>query len=105
MLLAGWVAALAGLLLSAILFTYRSGCEPVLAALLPYVTRAIFRSALYYEPQQYYWIAAYVGGFSAFWAMVMVYIVARAPAENRRVDAALMKQIAPQQSRGAILDP
>ena len=31
--------------------------EPLFIYLLPLITKALFRSALNYEPEQYYWIA------------------------------------------------
>jgi len=105
MLLAGWAAGLGGLLVSLLLLVDRPLCEPVLITLLPFITKALFRSAFYYEPEQYYWVAGYVGSLSALWTLVMLYVVVRAPAENRRVDAALLRRMGGQDARGAPLEP
>jgi cyanate permease len=99
------LGGIAGLLLSFVLFTDRQHCEPLLAFLLPLITKALFRSALYYSPEQYYWIAGYVGGLSAAWTVAVLVIVARQRAENARIDAALMGKLGPDQAHGAPLEP
>jgi hypothetical protein len=96
---------LAALLLSFVLVIDRKLCEPVLRFLLPIVTKALFRSALYYSPEQYYWIAGYVGGLSAVWTVAMLVVVMRQPAEDARIDAALMGKLGRQRAHGAPLDP
>jgi hypothetical protein len=105
MLLAGCSAALSGLLLSVLLFEDRQLCEPVLIYLLPVMTKALFRSAFYYEPEQYYWIASYVGGLSLLWTLAIFFITLRAPAENKRVEAALLKRMSRQEASGAPIEP
>jgi hypothetical protein len=104
MLLIGWAAGLGGILVAFLLIANRPLCEPVVAALLPFISEALFRSAFHYKPEQYEWIAAYIGGFSALWTLVMLYIVVRAPAEDRRIDTALLKQAGSQEARGAPLE-
>lgn len=105
MLWAGWVAALGGALVSFLLLVDRTFCEPLLSVFLPVVTNALFRSALYYAPEQYYWIASYIGGLSALWTLAMLWVVIRAPGESRRIDRALLNRTRRQEARGAPLEP
>jgi hypothetical protein len=83
----------------------RPHCEAVLPLLLPMITNALFRHPIFYSPEQYYWVAGYIGGGSALWTVAMLAVFARQPAENRRIDAALMRRIGPQQAHGAPLEP
>ena len=105
LLITAIVLGVVGLVLSLVMFVARELCEPLLPVLLPVVTKVLFRSALYYSPGQYYWIAGYIGVLSAGWTVGMVVALRRRPAENRRIDAALKERLGPQYARGAPLDP
>jgi hypothetical protein len=99
------LGAIAGLLLSLIMLVDRQHCELVLPFLLPLVTSALFRHPLFYSPEQYYWIVGYIGIGSALLIMAMSVTVARQPAENKRLKAALMRKLGPRQAHGAPLEP
>jgi hypothetical protein len=105
MLLVALLAGIAGVLLSLIMLIDRQHCELVLPVLLPMITSAIFRQPLFYRPEQYQWIAGYLGGASALWTLAVLAILARQPTENRRIDAALMRKLGPEQAHGAPLEP
>jgi hypothetical protein len=105
MLLVAVLGGIAGLILSFIMLIDRQLCELALPFVLPLITNALFRHALFYNPEQYYWIAGYIGGGSALWTVTMLAVLVRQPAENRQIDAALMRKLGPQQSHGAPLEP
>ena len=105
MLLLAMLGGIAGLLLSFIMLVDRQHCEVALPFLLPLVTKAFFRHPLFYSPEEYYWIAGYLGGGSVVWTAATLVAVARQPAENERVKAALMRKLGPKQAHGAPLEP
>jgi hypothetical protein len=105
LLVAALLAGLAGLAFGLVMFIARAQVEPMLPLLLPAITTALLGSALFYKPEQYYWLATYISLLSAVFAAGIAYAFIRRPAENRRIDAALRGRLGPDQARGAPLEP
>ena len=105
LLLAALLAGIIALVFGLTMFIARPQVEPLLPLVLPAITKALFRTALFYKPEQYYWIATYVILLSAAFTAGIAFAFIRRPAENKRIDAALRSRIGPDQAQGAPLEP
>lgn len=104
LLVAALLAGIAGMVLGLVMFIDKEQIEPLVPFLLPAITKRLTGSALYYRPEQYYWIATYVSLLSTAFAAGIAFAIIRRPAENRRIDAALRSWLGPSHVRGAPLE-
>lgn len=104
LLIGALLAGIAGMVFGLAMFIAREQVEPSLPFLLPGITKWLTGSALFYRPEQYYWIATYVSLLSAAFAAAVAFAIIRRPAENRRIDAALRSRLGPDEARGAPLE-
>ncbi len=98
----GFIGCVVLALLSWMMFTHRSQCEPLLqVALELFLSR---RSLYVYDPAYYYLYAGLSAVLSVFWSASFVAAILRKPREDQHVDAALKSKLIPS-ARGAPLDP
>jgi hypothetical protein len=87
----GVIGGAAFALLSAVMFLFRSVCEPLVRIAVSFV--AIYLHAyLRYEPAQYWYVAGFVGALGALVVFVAIIALIRRPGDDRRMDAALLRE-------------
>ena len=99
-------AAFAGAcaLLSVTMFFFRPLCEPILRLALPLFAEWLCHAHVAYDPASYWFWDAFVAFLAFFVVFLAVTVLIRKPAEDRRIDEALLRQTS-QLSHGAPLEP
>ena len=77
--------------LSAAMFLFRPFFEPIVRIVLPIVAAFCFRVSLPYSPDMYWYVTGYVGFLGLFIAFLTAIIAMRKPAQDRRIDDALIR--------------
>jgi hypothetical protein len=89
---------------SAVMFLFRPLCEPILRFATTLFVHSVAHGYFVYDPATYWFWDGYVAVLGVFILIVTAVVIIRKPAQDRRIDQALLRQTS-ESSHGAPLEP